>query len=128
MTHKGEFASSGTSPTPDFRVENHFTIFLLTPLTPAAQFWVQEHLPDEQNRFEFAGSIVVEHRYIADIVRGAIADGLVVKWTINFAWLRDQIRNRIQEHPLEGNHETRNSETDCSQASRRAGRPSRSHF
>lgn len=26
----------------------------------------------------FAGVVVVEHRFIADIVRGAIADGLVV--------------------------------------------------
>jgi hypothetical protein len=79
MTHKGEFASSGSSPTPDFLVENHFTIFLLTPLTPAARFWVQENLPDESDRIDFAGSIVVEHRYIADIVRGAIADGLSVR-------------------------------------------------
>ena len=75
MAHKNEFVSSGNSPTPDFRVENHFTIFLLTPLTPAAKFWVQEHLPDDNNRIDFAGSIVVEHRYIADIVRGAIAEG-----------------------------------------------------
>jgi hypothetical protein len=76
--HKNEFQSSGTSPTPDFLVESHFTIFLLTPLTPAARSWVQEHLPDEHNRLEFAGSIVVEHRFIADIVRGAISDGLVL--------------------------------------------------
>ena len=79
MAHKNEFVSSGSSPTPDFRVENHFTIFLLTPLTPAAQSWVQEHLPDESHRMEFAGSIVVEHRYIGDIVRGAMSDGLLVK-------------------------------------------------
>jgi hypothetical protein len=76
--HKNEFESSGTSPTPDFLVENHFTIFLLTPLTPAARSWVQEHLPDEHNRLEFAGSIVVEHRFIDDIVRGAISEGLVL--------------------------------------------------
>ena len=76
--HKSEYQSSGTSPTPDFLVENHVTIFLLTPLTPAAKFWVQGHLPDEQNRIDFAGSIVVEHRFIADILRGAIADGLRV--------------------------------------------------
>ena len=71
--------ASGSSPSPDFVVENHFTIFLLRPLTPAAKSWVQENLPDESNRMDFAGSVVVEHRYISEIVRGAQADGLVVR-------------------------------------------------
>lgn len=76
--HKNEFQSSGTSPTqPDFLVENHGTIFLLQPLTPAALSWIEEHLPED--RLTFAGAVVVEHRFIADIVRGAIADGLVIK-------------------------------------------------
>jgi hypothetical protein len=35
-----------------------------------------EHLPEGQ--LTFAATVVVEHRYIADIVRAAIADGLVV--------------------------------------------------
>jgi hypothetical protein len=52
------------------------TIFLLQPLTPAANSWVDEHLP--QDHLTFAGAVVVEHRYIADIVRGATADGLRV--------------------------------------------------
>jgi hypothetical protein len=77
MTHKNEFQTSGTSPTPDFLVENHGTIFLLQPLTPAANSWIDEHLPED--RMTFAGAVVVEHRYIADIIRGATADGLVVK-------------------------------------------------
>lgn len=61
---------------PDFLVENHGTIFLLQPLTPAANSWVDEHLPEDH--LTFGGAVVVEHRFIADIVRGAIADGLVV--------------------------------------------------
>jgi hypothetical protein len=77
MTHRNEFQSSGTSPTPDFLVENHGSIFLLQPLTPAANSWVDEYLPED--RMAFAGAVVVEHRYIADIVRGAIADGLAVR-------------------------------------------------
>ena len=77
MTHRNEFASSGSSPTPDFVVENHSTIYLLRPISPAAFFWIEEHLPEDH--LTFAGSVVVEHRYIADIVRGAIADGLVVR-------------------------------------------------
>jgi hypothetical protein len=55
----------------------HSSIFLLQPLTPAANFWIDEHLPED--RLTFAGAVVVEHRYIADIVRGAIIDALVIK-------------------------------------------------
>lgn len=78
MTHLNEFEASGSSPTrPDFLVENHGTIFLLQPLTPAANSWVNAHLPE--GRLTFAGAVVVEHRFIANIVRGAMADGLVVE-------------------------------------------------
>jgi hypothetical protein len=81
MTHKTEFQSSGTSPTsgngPDFLVENHGTIFLLQPLTPAANSWVADHLPED--RLRFAGAVVVEHRFIRDIVTGILGDGLVVQ-------------------------------------------------
>ena len=78
MTHVNEFEASGSSPTkPDFVVENHGSIFLLQPLTPAANAWIKEYLPED--RMTFAGAVVVEHRYILNIVRGAIADGLVIK-------------------------------------------------
>jgi hypothetical protein len=82
-SHSDSFVGSGSSPThsgkipPDFVVENHGTIFLLQPLTPAANSWIEENLPDD--RLTFGGGVVVEHRYIADIVRGAITDGLVVR-------------------------------------------------
>ena len=74
------FRTSGTSPTeagPDFIVENHGTIFLFQPLTPAANSWIEQNLPP--GRTMFGGAVVVEHRYIVDIVRGAIADGLEVR-------------------------------------------------
>jgi hypothetical protein len=80
VTHKTEFQSSGTSPTsgngPDFLVENHGTIFLLQPLTPAANSWIEENLPADH--MTFGGAVVIEHRFVVDIIRGAIADGLVV--------------------------------------------------
>lgn len=53
------------------------TLYLLRPLTPAAFEWVEEHLPED--RMKFSGAVVVEHRYVADIVRGAMADGLEVR-------------------------------------------------
>jgi hypothetical protein len=58
----------------DFEVSNHGTIFIFTPMTPAAGVWVLEFLPeDAQHR---AGGVVIEHRYISDVVAGAQLDGL----------------------------------------------------
>ena len=75
-SHSDSFVASGSSPQPDFFVENHGTIFLLRPLTPAANSWVKENLPE--NHLTFGNAVVVEHGYIADIVRGAQANGLEV--------------------------------------------------
>jgi hypothetical protein len=76
-SHSDSFAASGSSPSPVFIVECHGSIFLLLTLTLAASSWIEEHLP--KDRVTFGASIVVEHRYIADIVRAALKDGLEVK-------------------------------------------------
>lgn len=60
----------------DFTVSNEGSIFLLTPLTQAAKDWVEEHLPED--RQSFGGAVVIEHRYISDIVAGIQAYGLEV--------------------------------------------------
>ena len=61
----------------DFTVENHGSIFLLQPLTPAAQTWIDENIPEDA---QYLGSAVaVEHRYILDIVDGIQGDALEVK-------------------------------------------------
>lgn len=60
----------------DFRVYCEGSIFLLTPLTEAANLWVDEHLPED--RMTFAGATVVEHRYINDLVEALIAEGYTV--------------------------------------------------
>jgi hypothetical protein len=59
---------------PDFYCVNHGSIFVLTPLTEAAQAWVSENLPEDAPTW--GNSIVVEHRYIGEIVAGLTADGL----------------------------------------------------
>jgi hypothetical protein len=76
-SHNDSFVASGSSPQPDFFVENHGTIFLLQPLTPAANSWIEENL--REDRLTFGGAVVVEHGYIADIVRGVQNDGLVIR-------------------------------------------------
>lgn len=60
----------------DLIVRNEGSIFLLTAITKAGENWIAEHIPADATTFGKA--IVVEHRYIADIVNGAQADGLIV--------------------------------------------------
>jgi hypothetical protein len=82
-SHNDSFTASGNSPTnsgkisADFVVENHGSIFFLKPRTPAAISWVEEHIAD--NGYQpYYPTVVVEHRFIADIVAGIQNDGLVV--------------------------------------------------
>ena len=75
-SHLDSFVASGTSPTADFRCENHGSVFLLYPLTPPADRWVQEYLPEDAQ--SFGGAFVVEHRYIWSILVAVQDVGLVV--------------------------------------------------
>ena len=79
-SHNDSFAASGSSPTqsngPDFRCENHGSLFLLFPLTESAQSWIEERLPSDAQWF--GNGVVIEHRYIWPILEGIQNDGLVV--------------------------------------------------
>jgi hypothetical protein len=85
-SHNDSFAASGTSPTNDsasspqpacdFIYENHGSIFLLRPISPASFVWIEEHLPPA--RLTFGNAIVVEPRYIWAILAGLQDDGLTV--------------------------------------------------
>ncbi len=61
----------------DFESSGHGTLYLLRPVSRAANAWVEEHPPADATWW--CGAVVVEHRYIGDIVRGAVADGLRVR-------------------------------------------------
>jgi hypothetical protein len=57
-SHTDSFVASGSSPSkvdsptpPDFLLENHFSIFLLSPISPAGFAWIQEHLPADRITF-----------------------------------------------------------------------------
>jgi hypothetical protein len=84
-SHNDSFVNSGTSPTQpgkipaDFVVENHGSIFLLKPLTPSATSWIEEHIGQDNGYQPYFPTIVVEHRFIADIVAGIQGDGLAVQ-------------------------------------------------
>lgn len=60
----------------DLFVEGGGTVYLLRPASAAGAVWVAMHIPHDASWF--GGAVVVEHRYIGDIVTVAIADGLRV--------------------------------------------------
>lgn len=62
---------------PDLEIQNEGSIFLLRPLTDTGARWIGEKLVTEDAQY-FGDSLCVEHRFIADIVVGAIEDGLRV--------------------------------------------------
>jgi hypothetical protein len=71
------YTTSGTSPSdPDFVCENHFSLFLLRPVSPAAFSWIEEYLPPD--RLTFGNAVVIEPRYVWAILVGLQDDGLVV--------------------------------------------------
>ena len=78
-SHTDSFVASGSSPTFDFEIRSDTfpaTVFLLTPLTSAAHDWIDKHLPPDCLRW--SGDVVVEHRYINEIVHGIVRDKLRV--------------------------------------------------
>ena len=63
----------------DFRVKNEGSLFLVSPVTIEAAKWLEEHCPQDDDHQYWAGSLVVEHRYISDLVEGIENDGLGVE-------------------------------------------------
>lgn len=59
----------------DFIVQDEGTLVLLHPQTDAAREWVFQHLPSDAQRFGEA--VVIEPRYVDDILFGIHNDGLV---------------------------------------------------
>jgi hypothetical protein len=71
------FVSSGS--TPDFELQNHGIVFLLIPQSTSARSWVDDHI-GRQNGFQpHYPTVVIEHRYVSDIVEGIRNDGLAVQ-------------------------------------------------
>lgn len=61
----------------DFNVQNDGgSLFLVTPETDNARAWLDEHVSEEATWF--AGSLVVEHRYIENLMAGIQYDGFTV--------------------------------------------------
>lgn len=84
-SHSDSFVASGSSPTrgkapspPDFVLENHGSIFLLRPQNEQAIARVDEHIGSENGFQPYWPSVVIEHRFVSEIVQGIRNDGLAV--------------------------------------------------
>lgn len=62
----------------DFLITDHGSIVTFKPLTDEAQGWIEEHLVGDDIQW-FGGAVVVEPRYVEDIVHGIIMDDLNIK-------------------------------------------------
>jgi len=61
---------------PDVLVRNEGSVFLFTPLTPAAKNWIAANV--QPNAQWFGASLVVEHRYAADLAAVMREAGLIL--------------------------------------------------
>ena len=70
-------ATTTVVPPVDILVENHFSLFLLRPVSDVGKDWLASHVAEDAQWF--GNALVVEYRYVPDIVQGAIDDGLVLR-------------------------------------------------
>jgi hypothetical protein len=60
----------------DISIENHGSLWLVRPRTDSARQWLRWNVQDDA--LWFAGALVVEPRYVADLVSGIQDDGFLV--------------------------------------------------
>ena len=62
---------------PDLIFENHFSIFLIRPVTRLGENWLYSHVAESAQTW--GNAVVCEPRYVADIHEGAVRDGINVR-------------------------------------------------
>jgi hypothetical protein len=70
----------------DIVVEDRFSVLLLRPLTSVGSEWIKSHAADDAQWF--GNALACEGRYVEQIVKGAIEDGM---------WLNDAVFNLFEE-------------------------------
>jgi hypothetical protein len=66
------------TPSVDFLLRDEGTIWLFTPLTPAALQFLSEHIQGDPQYF--GDSLAVEHRYVSDLIVGLREHDLGDSW------------------------------------------------
>ena len=81
MSSNNAFCTSGSSPhtklEADLLFENHFSLFLIRPVSPLGKTWLEENVADDAQTLGEA--VACEPRYVENIFRGATNDGLVCR-------------------------------------------------
>jgi hypothetical protein len=62
----------------DVIVENHGSVCMLTPMSPAAREWVDENVPLESWQW-LGASFACEPRYLTTLIDGMQEDGLTIE-------------------------------------------------
>jgi hypothetical protein len=62
------------TPPRDVEVVNHGSICVVTGITEAGRQWLDDHTPEDATRW--CGGVVVEPRYLDDLLCGMDEDGL----------------------------------------------------
>jgi hypothetical protein len=60
---------------PDFQIQNEGSLVILYPQSDAGRNWIAEHIGEHQ---EWCGGVVIESRYVGDVLAGIESDGLEV--------------------------------------------------
>jgi hypothetical protein len=88
MSSHDLFSVSGSSPTrkkktaipqAHFRIEFHGSIILIVPLCAPAREWLDEHIGKDNGYQPYYPTVVIEPRYLAQIIAGIRRDGLVAR-------------------------------------------------
>ena len=66
-----------TKRKPDLLVHGGGSLYMLRPVSRRGSRWIADNIADDATRF--GGAVAVEHRFILDVVRGAVSDGLRVR-------------------------------------------------
>lgn len=69
---------SPATASPDFRASNHGSIWLFMPLTDAAQEWLDEHCPADDEHQYHGKALAVEARYVESILFHLREEGLII--------------------------------------------------
>lgn len=64
--------------THDFALQDEGAIYLLSPHSAAARSWVEENIGQHNGYQPFWPTVVVEHRYIVEILDGIQRNGLSI--------------------------------------------------
>jgi hypothetical protein len=71
--------NAASESTPDFILTHHNSLFTLKAVSTVGERWMDEYLPVNNPETQFwGGAIVIEPRYISDILFGIQSDGLSI--------------------------------------------------